>query len=303
MVGNLQPTLCAICRKSGDVDELYPANLNPAAFTTAVFSARRLPDRLHYRMVKCRTCGLVRADPVLPPDELKVLYQHSSFAYQAEIDHLKHTYGHYLHRLERLGVNKGSLLEVGCGNGFFLEEALSQGYAAVKGVEPSQDAILQANPGIKQHINAGLMENGIFEPESFDVICLFQVLDHLPDPLAVLAECHRLLKKQGFLLALNHNINAISAILFGERSPIIDVEHTYLFSPSTMQQLSEKAGFKVRQQGVVFNAYSLHYLARLLPINENHKKALLSIFEKSHLGEISLKYPLGNQYLVGQKTG
>ena len=52
-------------RHTDGSEELYPAQLDPAAFTASVFSARRLPDRTHYRMVRCRRCGLVRSDPVL----------------------------------------------------------------------------------------------------------------------------------------------------------------------------------------------------------------------------------------------
>lgn len=302
-MGNLQPTICTICRIESHADELYPANLNQDAFTTAVFSARRLPDHLHYRIVKCRSCGLVRSDPIAPPDDLKLLYRHSSFDYQEETNHLRQTYGTYLQRLESLGVTKGSLLEIGCGNGFFLEEALNQGYPCVYGVEPSQDAIKHASPLIRQNIYGGIMERDLYEAESFDVICLFQVIDHLIDPLSVLKDCFHLLKKNGFLLAINHNIQASSAIILGESSPIIDVEHTYLFAPKTMRLLCEKSGFQVREQGKVINAYSLYYLVRLLPIKDSFKTILLRGLKNNHLDAKSLRMPLGNMYLIGQKVG
>ena len=50
---DLVPTRCAICGAEGNAVELYPANLDFEAFNPSVFSARRLPDRIHYRMVKC----------------------------------------------------------------------------------------------------------------------------------------------------------------------------------------------------------------------------------------------------------
>jgi tetratricopeptide (TPR) repeat protein len=60
----LRNTRCAICRTEGNASELYPANFDLQALKPAVFSARRLPDRVHYRLVKCNTCGLGRSDPI-----------------------------------------------------------------------------------------------------------------------------------------------------------------------------------------------------------------------------------------------
>jgi hypothetical protein len=58
-------------------DLLYDANFEPADLNPAVFSARRLPDRVHYRMVRCGTCGLVRSDPVAHLNTLARLYEPS----------------------------------------------------------------------------------------------------------------------------------------------------------------------------------------------------------------------------------
>jgi 2-polyprenyl-3-methyl-5-hydroxy-6-metoxy-1,4-benzoquinol methylase len=301
MAGNLQPTACAICRVEGNASELYPANLSHEAFDPAVFSARRLPDRIHYRIVKCNTCGLVRSDPIAPSGELTRLYQQSTFDYQAETDNLKRTYGRYLHRLEHLGAGKGALLEIGCGNGFFLEEALNQGYQLIRGVEPSRAAIERAAPVIKENIHCGMMENGLFKAESFNVICLFQVIDHLPDPASVLNECLLLLRKGGLLLTINHNVTALSNATLKDRSPIIDIEHTYLFSPTTMRRTFEKCGYLVREQGQVTNDYSLHYLVRLFPLRASFKARVLEGLRRLHLDKIPVRVPLGNLYLVGQR--
>jgi len=303
MEENLHPTSCAICRIEGNAEELYPANLNHEAFDPVVFSARRLPDRIHYRIVKCDTCGLVRSDPITTNEELTRLYKQSTFDYQAETDNLKRTYGRYLHRLDHLGATKGALLEIGCGNGFFLEEALNQGYQFVNGVEPSRLAIDRATPNIKEKIHCGMMEVGLFKTESFDIVCLFQVIDHLPDPGAVLNECFHLLRKGGLLLAINHNVSAFSTTILKERSPIIDIEHTYLFSPTTMRRICEQSGYLVREQGQVVNNYSLHYLVRLLPLRSGFKARVLRGLRRLHLDKITMRVPLGNQYLVGQRTG
>ena len=139
----LEATRCAICGTPGNTATVYESNFQAENLTPEVFSARRPPDRLHYRIVRCRTCGLLRSDPMLSAEAIEPLYQESRFTYGGETANLQYTYGAYLRGLERHGleqrcVRKGALLEIGCGNGFFLEEAVRQGYGSVAGVEPSR---------------------------------------------------------------------------------------------------------------------------------------------------------------------
>lgn len=267
-----------------------------------VFSARRtVPKKSHYRMVRCNICGLLRSNPVLEEEELDKLYQESSFTYEGEIENLKNTYGHYLRKLEKYRVPKESILEIGCGNGFFLEEALTQGYKEVYGVEPSADAISKSNPLIRPQILQEVFKEGLFPNIFFDVICLFQTLDHLVDPGEVLRVCFKNLKKGGFVLAFNHNEKAFSAMILGERSPIIDVEHTYLYNLKTMLKLFEKSGFAVLKSGSAWNKLSILYLFTLLPLPAFLKKLAIKILNILSLGNIGVWLKLGNLYLIAQR--
>jgi len=299
---SLQATRCAICGTEGGAEEVYPARLEGSVFNAEVFSARRLPDRLHYRLVRCTMCGLVRSDPVARGEVLAHLYRESTFDYGDEVASLQATYGRYLARAAARGGGQGALLEVGCGNGFVLEEALRHGWATVWGVEPSTDAIARAPASVQAQIKCDVMRPGLFDPESFDAICFFQVMDHLPDPAAVLREGAELLRPGGVVLCLNHNVEAWSARLLGERSPIVDVEHTYLYSPATMRRLLERAGLQVVEAGAVFNSYSVSYLVRLLPLPRGLKQLVLSRLGLAALGRITLRVPLGNQYVIAQKA-
>src|SRR5260221_2621171 len=107
---SLWATRCAICGTEGNAAELYPANFDFEALNPTVFSARRLPDRIHYRLVKCRACGLVRSDPIASPELLAQLYAQSAFSYGDEVADLRFTYGRYFAELERYGARKEALL-------------------------------------------------------------------------------------------------------------------------------------------------------------------------------------------------
>jgi SAM-dependent methyltransferase len=297
----LQATRCAICGTTGNAIQLYPANFDLAALNPAVFSPRRMPDRIHYRMVICNACGLVRGDPTAAPEILSRLYRQTTSNYAAEVDLLQRTYGQRLAGLANYGVQKGTLLEIGCGTGFLLEEALAQGYAEVRGVEPSVSAVSQASPRVRTNIVCDIMRQGLFEPEQFDVVCLFQVFDHIPDPGTLLDECWRVLKPGGLILCLNHNVQAVSARLLKERSPIVIIQHTYLYSPQTIARLFTAHGFAVCHVRPIRDKFRLRYLAHLAPLPPVLKRILRDGLNRLPIGRFSLSLPLGNIELVAQK--
>src|SRR5207244_1964319 len=156
-------------------------------------------------------------------------------------------------------------------------------------------------PRVRDQIVCGVMKAGLFMPERFDVICLFQVFDHLADPGSLLAECFRALKPGGIMLSINHNVEAFSARLLGERSPIVDIEHTYLYSPATMSRIFRTHGFQIQQVGPVLNRYTLYYLCRLLPLPSGLKRWALAWLQTSVVGKWRISLPLGNLRLVAQK--
>lgn len=297
----LLPTRCAICGEEGNCEELWSGTFDPSAFNARVFSARRLPDRVHYRMVRCNTCGLVRSDPVADEALLADLYKVSTFEYGEEVAAIQATYARALGWLEARSERCEALLEIGCGNGFFLEQALRQGWREVRGVEPSADAVAKAPQAVHGMIAQDVMRRGLFAPDSFDAVCLFQVLDHISDPIELLQECLSVLRPGGHILALNHNVSAWSARLLGERSPIVDIEHTYLYSPATMRTLFAKVGFTDPQVHSVRNTYSLAYLAQLVPLPAGVKSWALSRLRGSRVGRIEVTVPLGNLCLIARK--
>jgi SAM-dependent methyltransferase len=297
----LQPTFCAICGTAGNADELYPATLTPGAFTATVFSARRLPDRVHYRVVRCRSCGLIRSDPVLGAEGLAKLYRESTFEYGDELEGLRATYGRALARVAKLVPERSGLLDIGTGSGFVLELARDGGWTGIRGVEPSEDAIAKARRDIRPMISPDVMRAGLFAPGSFDAVTMFQVLDHMPDPVGLLDECREVLRPSGVVLAFNHDVTAWSARLLGERSPIVDIEHTYLYSPDTIRALLDRSGFDVVSVRSVRNTYSAAYLAQLLPLSDGFKASLLSLMRGSRVGRLKATVPLGNLCLIARR--
>jgi SAM-dependent methyltransferase len=298
----LVATRCPICETDARDREVYRENFDPQKLDAQVFSARRLPDRLHYRMVRCEGCGLLRSNPILPPGELERLYAQSHFTYAGEAEFTRRTYGHYLERALPFVPAKNRLLEIGCGNGFFLEEALAHGFQDVGGVEPSREAISRASERVRSKIVPGLYSRESFPKEHADLVCAFQVFDHVPDPAGLLEAVREHLVPKGVALFVNHDAGALSARLLGERSPIVDVEHTALFDQATMRKIFEKKGFLVKETFAVENTYPLGYWTRLAPLPRLLKGAALGVLEATRLGRVAVSLKAGNLGLIAVRA-
>jgi len=296
-------TLCAICESDAWDREIYRARLGAGAATCGRFSARRQPDRVHYRMVRCSHCGLIRSDPVLEEDELARLYRGSSFDYEDESVCAGRTYARYVRESMPLLKDRTRMLEIGCGNGFFLEKALELGFAEVHGVEPSCQAVAAAPPALRPRIKNELFQAGLYPPGWFDLICGFQVFDHLTQPNEVLRTCRELLAPGGLALFIHHDAGAWTHRVLGERSPIIDIEHTYLYDKRTVTRIFAKHGFDVLRVFAVQNVYSLAYWCKMAPMPSWLKSRLLPVLRRSRSGRWLVPMRAGNLGILARMGG
>lgn len=295
----LQYTQCPLCGNKRTYRVLLEQNFTTQQISTDIFSARRLPDRLHYRMVSCSYDGMVRSNPILESKDLQTLYMKSKFTYDQEVENLNRSYMRcLLPILKELSPND-RILEIGCGNGFLLESLQELGFKRIVGVEPSTDAVSKASRLIRKKILIQNFRKNLFEKGTFSFIFLFQTLDHIPSPDLFLQECVRILKPGGYILSFHHNIDSISAKLLGAKSPIFDVEHTQLFSFKTSASLFEKAKLTVNQLYAPKNTLSLKHLLWLFPIPKLLKAMVLS--SKSAFLSVPVTLSLGNICIVGQK--
>ncbi len=294
-------TYCPICGQEAPYQVVYQENFNEDLINEDIFSARRLPDRIHYRIVKCQKCGLIYSNPILEDQKIIDLYQRSKLTYQEEIDNLKETYGYYLKRIVSLLPAKRNLLEIGCGNGFFLEEALELDFENVFGVEPSIEAVSQAPQSIQKNIIVDAFKPGLFPDNFFDIICFFQTFDHITNPNEFLVNCYSYLKQGGLILAINHNIGAWTAKILGERCPMIDIEHSFLYDKKTFKEIFVKNDFKVQKIFDVKNNYPLYYWLRLMPLPEKLKQVLIKVFSWSFMKKLKFKIKAGNMGIIAKK--
>jgi SAM-dependent methyltransferase len=142
---------------------------------------------------------------------------------------------------------------------------------------------------------------GDFAPTSFSLICCFQTLEHVLDPLAIIRAAYGLLKPGGAFIAVIHNRKALSSKVFGMKSPIFDIEHLQLFCPSTGRRLLDQAGFRHVRVTTLWNRYPIHCWLRLMPLAKSVKGPLSSLLQQSVFGTIPLSVPAGNITSMGFK--
>ena len=173
------------------------------------------------------------------------------------------------------------------------------GYKVVRGIEPSIDAIANAEKSVKNHIVNSILEADTFNKLKFDLICAFQVFDHIPDPNNFLAICNKLLKPKGILLLMNHDVKSASAKVLGERSPIFDIEHTYLYDQDTIKMILIKNGFGIKKVYSPKALMSLRYIARLLPFPKKIKEIISGL--KFPLFDTTVQFHPGNLSAIAFK--
>ena len=214
-----------------------------------------------FNIVKCKKCGLAYVNPRLKEKKLHEIYDKKYFSnkafngaktsfygygkYLEEEDCIKDTFKKRLKIINKLS-RKGRLLDIGCALGFFLELARDDGWD-VQGLEISKYAYNYAKNMLKLPVINKTLEKSGFKSNSFDVVTMFDIIEHLPDPKSTLKEIRRLLKPNGLLVITTPNIGSITAkILWRNWEEVRRVrEHIYFFSENTLKKILESLNFEV----------------------------------------------------------
>lgn len=140
---------------------------------------------------------------------------------------------------------KGRLLDVGCGNGSFLATMRGLGWEVV-GVEPDAEAAKLAQERFEIPVSLGTLEDARLPDRSFDAVTLCQVIEHLPDPFALLRECRRVLRPGGRVVVITPSFKSLGHHIFSESWRGLEApRHLHLFSLSTLRTCAERAGLRV----------------------------------------------------------
>lgn len=217
------------------------------------------------RIVRCCECETVYRAKVITGDDYGRLYQSEAtmetpfymankMAGDPKIEPMP-TFARGLTRLEKLR-RPGRLLDIGCSYGAFMLLAQKAGWVS-SGVELSKSTATFAREERHLDVFTGTVEQAAYPNGHFDVVTLWDVIEHFDDPISTMAEIRRIMAPGGILLIFTINqeslLNSIGHMLYKLSlrrwkhlmALFYDIHHNFFFSTRTIASFLQRAGFKV----------------------------------------------------------
>jgi 2-polyprenyl-3-methyl-5-hydroxy-6-metoxy-1,4-benzoquinol methylase len=305
---------CAGAWADGTMRDLAPCCICGTSERKIRYSAtagvRRLfstfdPYSGHYQINICNGCGLTYSSPILDEGDVRALYTNCSEANVAneEVDNVRATMKGYYDLGRSFLLRKKRALDVGCDVGLLLDVMQQDGFEELYSLEPVEVARKKALERVPAAaISGAFYQDTAFEKDSFDIITLIHVVDHLICPNEILDRALGDLRPGGVCIAVVHDIESPLAKLTGERFPAFNYFHHYFFSKSTLRALFAARGFEVLRVGPTWNRYSLPFFTEHVPVLPvSWRKGLSGFLRWLGLGQISMSLPVGNIGIVARK--
>ncbi len=253
-----------------------------------------------YDVYFCANCQVGFTVPFPSPEELSRLYASGSYRSEdgTRFNVVLESIVRYFTagkaaKIRKFHDSRGDLLDIGCGRGLFLDIMKRDGWR-VTGVEFSEETASYA---------AGVYDINVISPqammvlpdESYDVITIFHVLEHMQDPAAVVRTCRRLLKKNGLLVIAVPNLSSLQADVGKSNWFHLDVPyHLYHFTLAGIQRLLLDNSMKiVRVRQFDFEQNIFGWLQTLLNMSGIKTNLLYSLLKKPELRRTELAAACG----------
>ncbi|HEX3864304.1 MAG TPA: class I SAM-dependent methyltransferase [Stellaceae bacterium] len=293
---------CPVCRGPAGNAVLFMRNsLDVSRLTAASFASRKTPEFMSYRLVRCAACATVFASEAPTASALANAYHQADYSTAAEASLAAMVYRNSLEPFLAELPRRETALEIGAGTGVFLGHLKELGFREPIGIEPSPAAIAAVPAAVRPSIREGVFTGDEFPPESLSLVCCFQTLEHVPEPLDLVEAAFRMLQPGGMIALVTHDYTAPINRMLGRRSPIIDIEHVQLFCPQSLRYLVCSAGYRLTDIVPIRNVYPLNYWLSLLPLPAGLKRFTLASARAIHLSQRNIGLYVGNVLTVARK--
>lgn len=260
----------------------------PAPESCNICGCRKKEPMFHeksWTIYKCLDCGLGILDPLPSTKELESLYEREYFDVQYDagvepdspefkrwMDLLEHR-----HRFFKRKKMRGRLLDIGCGNGYFLALCREKGYE-VEGIDVSKWAVQYASSTLKLPVHRGEIADISFPEGSFDVITMFHSLEHTRNASEAVSQIKIWLKPEGILVIEVPNYTGTDAQKewdhwIGWQIPY----HFFHFTPSSLRRLLANHGFKITRYKD-FHSETVKASLKKIPIINLFARSIAKLF-------------------------
>lgn len=214
------------------------------------------------QIVECKNCGLNYANPRDDGTALAKKYSVMSVAeYLVAEESRRQITERDARVVERLAGPSGRVLDIGCSAGLFLR-SLGEGWAKY-GIEPSKAAASEARKRVPsgEIVNATL-DSAKLTVQTFDLITMWDVIEHVDSPKAALQTVRSMLAPDGHLVMVTPDIGSLMARAMGRRWPHLIRAHLYYYDKKTLRLLAQAAGLKVISISRYTRFFKISYVMR-----------------------------------------
>jgi len=252
--------MCVTCGPSRHA-LVYPATVDPAEeIEASEFTCTSDKVNHHDDIVQCTTCGIVRSIPDLTSGDISELYSDTADeVYLDQESARRELFDWAVDKLNGYSVPEKRMIEFGSHLGLFLDCARQGGWMA-RGIEPSAWAVKTGRKRFGVALEQGLIENVETPRDPYGAVAMFDMLEHVVDPLEALAAARRCLHDDGVLLLSTINVDSIHGRIRKERWPWFIRPHLWYYTPETLFAHLDVAGFEVVEWATVPRWFSLSYV-------------------------------------------
>jgi 2-polyprenyl-3-methyl-5-hydroxy-6-metoxy-1,4-benzoquinol methylase len=236
----------ALGKMVSDYETLYSVR-KPKCPVCFYYKCAHMFQKQRNNFFRCNHCGLIFIWPQPDLGTINRMYEDWGKEYYLSLEKLDLAFNaSFQERLDKIEPfrKNNRLLDIGCSTGAFLSAAQKRNWQAY-GVEISLPSVEYARKNKKLDVFLGTLEEARYEDEYFDVIIAWAVLEHVPDPLRILKESQRILRKGGLLFFCVPNFNSLPIKLIGKKYRYIQEGHLFYFTKRSVSIMLEKSGFKL----------------------------------------------------------
>lgn len=296
-------TRCNLCG-ADDARVVHEASVvRPGGMEVRAYNPSVDDYAVHDRIVECRRCGLVYANPV--DEEAFILDQYRQVVdqqYVAEAEARARNFRRSLRTIRRY-QSPGRILDVGCAAGIFLREARSAGWE-VEGLDLSEWFVAYARTHSGLELTRSSLLGAPYEEGRFDAVVLMDVLEHMSQPKENLRRAFRLLRPGGILYLTTPDSSSLAARFLKGRWWCIRKAHLYYFSRRTLRRMLEETGYTVVVESTYGRTFSLGYwMGRVSHFARPVMDAACRLTRALGLERIPVYVNLGDQMEVVARRG
>ncbi len=294
---------CNLC-SSNNFNVIYPARYGKITQQELAEKFRSSGDELLLdQLVQCKRCKFKYVNPRIRSDLIIKGYSEGTdenFISQAKFREI--TFDNALKYVEKFTKgNKGKIYDIGTAGGSFLQAAKKRGWE-VYGTEPNKWLCDWCKENYNITIQQGDLFSNPFDSNFFDVVTLWDVLEHVPDPTKNLNDIKRILKPEGLLIVNYPDIGSWLSKLMGRKWIFLLSVHLFYFDRRTITRMLNKVGFDVIKIKPHFQTLSLGYLFfRMKSYSKLLHNLGMPVIKVLRLNNLQIPYWLGQTLVIAKK--